>query len=683
MLLEEGHLVLECTLNKNTPSHALIDCGPTGKSFIDENFARQHQWDLIPLHEPRVLEVIDGRRISSGTITHVVKMPFSIGDHSEELIAFVTNLGHYPLVLGIPWLRHHDVSIRFSTNTITLDSPACMGHRQEPIIVKGIEDVESLISSHKESPNSPSAPLQPSLPEPSAPSAPLQPLLPKPSAPSAPSAPPAPLRPLPECSAPPAPLRLPPTPSAPVPSAGLPPSSTPALPPSPSPAPKPSISIISAASFGRLAKNKGQRYGRVHIFSLSLYEINKALDRKTVESGDIASMGPPEFHEFLPLFNKIVANRLPPHRDQYDHKIVLKDGFEPPFGPLYSLSRPELEALKEFLEENLDKHFIRQSSSSAGAPVLFAKKGDGSLRLVVDYRGLNEGTIKNRYPLPLIRETLMRLSKAQWFTKLDIRGAYNLIRMEGGEEWKTAFRTRYGSFESLVMPFGLTNAPADFQRFIKDVLAPFLDRFTTAFLDDILIYSDSLEEHRVHVRQVLERLSTAGLHLKPEKCVFYRREVKYLSLIVGVDGIKMDPEKVTAVSEWAVPQTVKDVCSFLGFANFYGRFIRGYSELVRPLTRLTKKEIKFKWGPEEQATFAAVKKIAFTTAPVLRRFDHDRDVIVETDASDYVSAGVLSQYDDDGILHPVAFFSKKHSPAECNYKIYDKELMAIVRAFEE
>jgi hypothetical protein len=201
MLLEGGHLVVECTLNKDTPSHALIDCGATGKSFIDENFARQHQWDLIPLNEPRVLEVIDGRCISSGTITHVVKLPFSIGNHGEELIAFVTNLGHYSLVLGIPWLRHHDVSIRFSRNTITFDSPACMGHRQEPIIVKGIEDVESLISSHKLG-------------------------------------------------------ELPP----PLPSASLPP---PPVPPgsssTPSPAPKPSISIISAASFGRLARNKGQR----------------------------------------------------------------------------------------------------------------------------------------------------------------------------------------------------------------------------------------------------------------------------------------------------------------------------------------------------------------------------------------------------------------------------------------
>jgi hypothetical protein len=291
MLLENGHLVIECSLNKDTPSHALIDCGATGKSFIDENVARQHQWDLIPLNEPRVLEVIDGRCISSGTITHVVKLPFSIGDHSEELSTFVTNLGHYPLVLGIPWLRHHDVSIRFSTNTITFDSPGCMGHRQEPIIVKGIEDIESLISWHKEPPPPmPSAPFPP----PPVTSAPLPP----PLVPSAPSAP----------------LPPPPVPSAP--SAPLPPlPMSPASPPTSSSAPKPSISIISAASFGRLAKNKGQRYGRVHIFSLSLYELNKALDWKTIESGDLASMVPAEFHEFLPLFDKIVADRIPPHRE--------------------------------------------------------------------------------------------------------------------------------------------------------------------------------------------------------------------------------------------------------------------------------------------------------------------------------------------------------------------------------
>jgi hypothetical protein len=349
-----GHPLIECSLN-TVRSHALIDCGATGLAFIDENFARQHHWDLIPLHEPRDLEVIDGRRISFGAITHVVKLLFSIGDHGEKLIPFVTNLGHYPLVLGISWLRHHDVSIRFATNTMTFDSPACMGHRQEPSVVKGVEDIESLVSSHRESiASSTTSPvLDPSI---------VNPTVTPVTAP------------------------LPPT--------------------------KPSIAIISAASLRRLAKNKDQRYGNVQTFSLSLYEINKALDRKTIEQGDLRSLVPPEFHEFLPLFHKVVADCMPPHRI-YDHKISLKEGCEPPFGLLYSLSRPELEALKAFLEENLTKGFIRQSSSSAGAPILFVKKGDGSLRLVVDYRGINEITVKNRYPLPLIRETLMRLSKAR------------------------------------------------------------------------------------------------------------------------------------------------------------------------------------------------------------------------------------------------------------------------------
>jgi hypothetical protein len=183
----------------------------------------------------------------------------------------------------------------------------------------------------------------------------------------------------------------------------------------------------------------------------------------------ISETVPAEYHKFLALFSEAEANKLPPHRP-YNHQIPLKEGFTPPFGPIYSLSQRELEALKKWLEENLSKGFIRASSSPASAPILFVKKGDGSLRLCVDYRGLNERTMKNYYPLPLLHETLLRLQKAKYSTKLDIRGAYNLVRMAEGEYWKTAFRTRYGLFESLVMPFGLTNAPASFQHFINDVL---------------------------------------------------------------------------------------------------------------------------------------------------------------------------------------------------------------------
>ena len=300
----------------------------------------------------------------------------------------------------------------------------------------------------------------------------------------------------------------------------------------------------------------------------------------------------------------------------------------------------------------------------------------------MDYRVLNEGTIKNRYPLPLIKETLMRLSQAKWFSKLDVRGAYNLIRMKEGDEWKTAFRTRYGLYESLVMPFGLTNAPATFQHFINTALAPFLNTFATAYIDDILIYSDTLEEHKEHIQKILGELTRHGLHLKPENCEFHRQHVKYLGLIIGVEGIRIDKVKVEAIQEWPTPERLRDVRAFLGFANFYRRFIKGYSEVIRPMTLLTQKEMKFPWGIAQQEAFGQLKK-AFTSAPVLARFDYDRDAIVETDASDFVSAGVLSQYDDQGILHPVAFYSKKHAPAECNYEIYDKELLAVVRAFEE
>jgi len=212
---------------------------------------------------------------------------------------------------------------------------------------------------------------------------------------------------------------------------------------------------------------------KLTIFSTSLYEINQALgvgeQAKKLKVLDLKDYVPAEYHEFLPLFSETLAKNLPPHRP-YDHKIPLREGFTPPFGPLYSMCRTELQTLKEWLEENLSKGFIRASSSPAASPILFVKKTNGSLRLCVDYRGLNAGTIKNRYPLPLLQETLIRLSKAKYFTTLDIRGAYNLVRMAEGEEWKTAFRTRYGLFESLVMPFGLTNAPSDFQALINDVL---------------------------------------------------------------------------------------------------------------------------------------------------------------------------------------------------------------------
>ena len=286
------------------------------------------------------------------------------------------------------------------------------------------------------------------------------------------------------------------------------------------------------------------------------------------------------------------AKALPKHQP-WDHKIELETGKAPTFGPIYALSEKELKVLRGYLDENLKKGFIRESKSPAGYPILFAPKKDGSLRLCVDYRKLNDITIKNRYPLPNIGELQDRLGKAKIFTKLDLRGAYNLIRMKEGEEWKTAFRTRYGHYEYLVMPFGLTNAPATCQALINNVVRAHLDRSAIAYLDDILIYSETTEEHVSHVQEVLGCLSQAGLLLKPEKCEFHRRSVEFLGFVVSTKGISMSPEKIKAIAEWPTPHDVKEVQSFLGFANFNRKFIEGYSKKALPLTDITKKDIGF------------------------------------------------------------------------------------------
>ena len=214
---------------------------------------------------------------------------------------------------------------------------------------------------------------------------------------------------------------------------------------------------------------------------------------------------PSAYHDFADVFAQGEADILPPHRP-YDHSINLEPNTNPPYGPIYSLSETELHALRNYLDDNLRKGFIRPSNSPAGAPILFAKKKDGSLRLCVDYRGLNRITRKNRYPLPLINDLLDRLKTAKIFTKLDLRAGYNNVRIASGHEWKTAFRTRYGSFEYLVMPFGMTNSPATFQHFMNDIFRDMTDDFVVIYLDDILIFSADPAKHEQHVRLVLERL---------------------------------------------------------------------------------------------------------------------------------------------------------------------------------
>ncbi|KAI1506846.1 Pol protein [Pyrenophora tritici-repentis] len=347
------------------------------------------------------------------------------------------------------------------------------------------------------------------------------------------------------------------------------------------------------------------------------------------------------------------------------------------------MSREELLVLRKTLTELLDKDFIRASNSPAAAPVLMVKKPGGGIRFCVDYRGLNNITRKDRYPLPLFTETLRNVAKAKWFTKLDVIAAFHKIRVAKGEEWKTAFRTRYGLFEWRVAPFGLTGAPAAFQRYVNSVLQDYLDDFVSAYVDDILIYSSgSLQDHREKVGKVLQRLIDAGLQIDIDKCEFETKRVKYLGYIVEAEvGIRVDPEKIIAIREWATPTSVKAIRAFIGFANFYRVFIPNFSDIAEPLINLTKKEMVFHWDEACNQAFETIKELLIT-APILGHFDPEKDTLVEADSSGHATGGLLLQKDKNNNWQPVAYYSKKHSPTEANYPIHDKELLAIVRCLE-
>jgi hypothetical protein len=444
--------------------------------------------------------------------------------------------------------------------------------------------------------------------------------------------------------------------------------------------PEADIALIGGAGFQRHLKDK-----RSETFITSLSEIEKALEDKRqaedIEEREIKDQLPERYHQFADVFSKIQSDELP-QRKEYDHRIELEREVELGYCPLYRMTAEELEAAKEYILENLDKGFIVPSNAPFASPILMAKKPGGGLRFCVDYRKLNALTRKDRYPLPLIDEVFERISKAKIFTKLDIRQGFHRIRMHKDSSDLTTFRCRYGTFKYEVMPFGLTNGPATFQRLINDIFLDCLDKFLIAFIDDLLIYSDNELEHEIHVRTVLQRLRDAGLQASIKKCEFHVTTTKYLGFIITPEGIKVDPEKVEAVLTWKVPTTVRGVQSFLGFCNFYRKFIAEYSRIALPLHRLTRSNVPFVWTGKCQTAFKKLK-LALISAPVLVHYDPNRLTRVETDASDGVVAAVLSQLCDDGEWHPVAYYSSSMSPAEHNYDIHDKEMLAIIKALRE
>ncbi|SGY86371.1 BQ5605_C009g05813 [Microbotryum silenes-dioicae] len=578
------------------PSYSISSPHPNlATSFVHDNHLQ-----LIAHPTPIPLYVIDGRPIQSGNITHFVHLEVQFNGHTQSLRADVTQLGTYPLVLGMPWLRLHNPIIDWKRNTLVYSCQSCaLGHTQ-PINVS-IEGAPLVPLDHKHL----------------------------------------------------------------------------------------DISFASSFAFERLVNNSDNHHGLLfydptsHQLSSSSPAPSQSLSDDNQDSLEylesLKNLVPSEYHHLLAAFSKVKADQLPPHR-KFDLSIDLEDNTTPPFGPLYPLSETELQTLSSWLKENLSKNFIRASTSPAGAPVLFVRKKDGSLRLCVDYRGLNKITRKNRYPLPLIPEALDRIRGAKIYTKLDLRSGYNLVRIKEGDEWKTAFRTRYGHFECLVMPFGLTNAPAAFQHLMNSIFRDLLNVSVLVYLDDILIFSGDECQHTRHVQEVLQRLINNKLYCNPKKCEFNRTSTEYLGFIISPSGVSMSQDKVKAITSWPTPTSLKELQQFLGFCNFYRRFIEGYSRVIAPLTRLLKKNTPFLLDSAALSSLDRLKQI-FTSGAILCHFNPLLPSIIETDASDFAISGILSQV-TDGHLRPVAFMSRKMLPAKQNYEIHDKELLAIVECIK-
>lgn len=389
---------------------------------------------------------------------------------------------------------------------------------------------------------------------------------------------------------------------------------------------------------------------------------------------------PEQYRTFTDVFTEDMFQHLPEHRS-WDHAIELVADAQPYAGKVYSMTLDEQKALDQFLEDNLKTGRIRPSKSPWGAPFFFVKKKDGKLRPVQDYRKLNDLTKKNRYPLPLISELIDKLKRAKYYTKLDIRWGYNNIRMKEGDEEKAAFIMNRGLYEPLVMFFGLTNSPATFQTMMNDIFRELiLQGKVIVYLDDILIFSEDLDEHRRIVKQVLEILRKHKLTCKPDKCEFEVVETEYLGHIIGHGSVRMDPAKVAGVTDWPVPKSKRDVQQFLGFANFYRRFVKDFSKIAGPMTKLTG-QAEWAWGPEQQEAFERIKT-AMTSAPVLAVPNNEDPFKVECDASKYALGVELAQK-QDGQWRTIAYLSKSLSPAERNYEIYDREMLAVMTALDE
>lgn len=440
------------------------------------------------------------------------------------------------------------------------------------------------------------------------------------------------------------------------------------------------------------AKTKGLLLSHIH-FAAEAAQSGASLFMVRVQNAPppepIAAEIPPDvpedvrkiLTEYRDVFPSDLPAGLPPSRG-HDMRIETDPTADPPYKPIIRLSLAEQDELKRQIQSLLAKGFIKPSTSPFGAPVLFVRKKDGTMRMCVDYRALNRITKKNRHALPRVDELIDRLRGAQFFSKLDLMSGYHQMLIHPDDQHKTAFRSALGHYSFTVTPFGLANAPAEFSAMMRRCLAPVLEDGCLCFIDDLLVYGRTREEHNTNLQRVLSCLRQHRLYAKMSKCSFLQEKTEFLGHVISKEGVHTSGGHVKAIREWPKPSSQREVQQFLGLCQFYHQYIKNFADIAFPLTELTRSNVAFRWGPSHQHAFNTLKK-AVTSAPVLRIFDPRLKTSVETDASGFAIGAVLFQTDAKGHSRPVAFASRKLSSAERNYATHEQELLAIVWALQK
>ena len=662
-------LIIYVLTSNGSEAKVLIDCGST-TNFISKRYVHLQQIPITTINTQQIVKLADGSSQTTNTIVTLFSLFINHKTITEPLLVFP--LQEYDIILGMPFLTKYNPIIDWSKNTLTFPpTPNLKNILHQNNIYNESKTKSNTIKS--QTPTSQNTTTDP----------PPQPEIPTPTPPR--SEPPAPILPTH--------ILLTPT--------------------TPKPITKPHrLNTFTVTPLGKpvLANLSNSQSNPIKLESINLKQMRR-LNRKgnqlfilyvkksntgsieinNIESNELDNnMTPDELKlknkllsEFSDVFPEDLPKRLPPRR-HINHSIPTDPYAKPPFRPHYRLSPQDNDELKIHLQDLLDHGHIRESHSAYGAPILFVKKAnDTKRRLCIDYRDLNKITTKDRYPLPRVDELIDRLHGAKYFTKLDLRSGYHQVRIDDCDIEKTAFNTRYGQYEFLVMPFGLTSAPSTFMSLMNGIFSPFLDKYIIIYLDDILIYSKTLDEHLQHIRSALQILRKEQLYCKLSKCELIQHKVKFLGFIVGSDGITADPEKVSAIKDWPIPKDVTGVRSFLGFTGFYRKFVENYSKVSTPISDLTKTvtgQKIFQWTPEAQTAFE-ILKTKLLSAPLLIIPDPTKPYVVTTDSSGFALGAVLSQDHGQG-LQPISYMSKKMLAAELNYPIHEKELLAIIVALK-